>query len=164
MDTVTVPAESGALAAGEVLEDEVLIVAAKAAWPFYQHAAAYITHNERTFRPTTRMGFYSSRTIYPAFPLILRRHDNVMIDEQTAAVLLLSLNADEQRLGSIVKAAVDYGWGTDLLTVLVLTAIDDPRTLRTPEIHHDGANAYTMNQRYAQLGSLLRAKTTADLQ
>lgn len=161
---MTAPPGSGLLAAGETLDDEVLIVAARAAWPLYQHAAAYITHNERFFRPTLRMGFYSSRTVYPAFPLILRRHDNVMIDEQSAATRLLSPNADEQRLGAIVKAAVDYGWGSDVLSVLVLTAIDDPRTLRRPEIHHDGASAYVMGQRYARVGSLLQAETTADLQ
>jgi hypothetical protein len=125
VEPVTAPLESSPLAAGESPEEQVLIVAAKAAWPLYQHAAAYIAQNKRTFRPTRRMGFYASRTVYAAFPLILRRHDNVMIDEQTAAVGLLSPNADEQRLGSIIKAAVDYGWESHLHTVLVLTAIND---------------------------------------
>lgn len=148
---------------GESPDDEVVIVAARAAWPLYQQAAAYITQNERSIRPTRRIGFYASRTIFPALPLILHRYDNVMIDEANAARLLLALNPDKQRLGSVIMAALAVGWSSELLTVIVLTALDDPRTLRRTELHHDGASAYTMGQRYAQLGALLAAKTTEDL-
>lgn len=155
-DSVSVPP-------GESAEHEVAIVAARAAWPLYQRVSAYITQNERSIRPTHRLGFYAHRTIYPALPVVLRRYDNVMVDEATAARLLLGLDPDEQRLGAVVKGALDFGWGSELLTVIVLTALDDPRTLRRSELHHDGASAYTMGQRYARLGALLSARTTADL-
>lgn len=160
---MTAPAGSVLVPPGESADDQVAIVAARAAWPLYQRVAAYITHNERSFRPTRRMGFYADRTIYPALPLVVRRHDNVMIDAATAARLLLAVDPHEQRLGAAVKGALDFGWDSKLLAVILLTPIDDPRTIRRSELHHDGASAWTMGQRYARLGELLSARTTADL-
>lgn len=148
---------------GEDPADEVVIVAARAAWPLYQQVGAYITQNERSIRPTRRMGFYANRTVYPALPVVLHRHDNVMIDEANAARLLLGLDPVDQRLGAVIRGAIDHGWDEGLRTVVVLTALDDPRTLRRSELHHDGTGAYAMGQRYSTLGRLLAADTTADL-
>ncbi len=143
--------------------DLVAIVAAKEAWPLYRAVGAYITHNRRAIRPTRHLGFYARRTIYPAFPLILSRHDDVDITEATAARLLLDVDPDQQQLGAIVKGAVDYGWGQQLLSVFVLTSYEDPRTVQRPEIPHHLPNAFTQGQRYASLQRLLAARTTEDV-
>lgn len=143
--------------------DVVAIVAAKEAWPLYQAVGAYITHNRRAIRPTERLGFYARRTIYPAFPLILSRHDDVDVTEATAARLLLDVDPEQQELGAIVKGAIDYGWGQQLLSVLVLTPYEDARTIHRPEIPHHLPNAFTMSQRYASLRRLLAARTTEDI-
>ena len=143
--------------------DLVAIVAAKEAWPLYQAVAAYITHNRRSIRPTERLGFYARRTIYPAFPLILSRHDDVDVTEANAARLLLDIDPELQQLGAIVKGAIDYGWGQQLLSVFVLTPYGDERTVHRSEIPHHLPNAFTMGQRYASLKRLLAAETTEDV-
>jgi hypothetical protein len=79
--------------------------------PLYLHVSAYITQNRRAIRPTLRLGFYARRTIYPAFPLILSRHDDVDVSPDGAGRLLLSIEPAQQELGAVVQGALDYGWG-----------------------------------------------------
>lgn len=143
--------------------DLVAIVAAREAWPLYLRVSAYITQNRRAIRPTLRLGFYARRTIYPSFPLVLSRHDDVDVSDEAAGRLLLSIDPVQQRLGAVVQGALDYGWSQKRLTVFLLTAPDDPRTVTRTEIHHSGVNAWTMGQRYASLAALRAATTTEDL-
>lgn len=145
-------------------EDDVVVVAAGSAWPLYSNlASAYICRNGRQFRPAGRLGFYSLRTIYGLVPKILRRYDDVVYDLRETTELLLSTNSWEQQVGRILQAtrperALGVEW-----TVLLLSDPESPETARIDEIHHDGASAWTMKQRYQELPSLIAARTTADL-
>jgi len=126
-------------------------------------ASAYICQNGRQFRSAGRLGFYSLRTIYGLLPKILRRYDDVVYDLRETTELLLSTNAWEQELGRVLQAMrPERALGVEY-TVLLLSDPESPETARTDEIHHDGANAWTMNQRYRGLSSLIAARTTADL-
>lgn len=144
-------------------DEEVLIVAARSAWPLYTVIPAYICQNRRSFRPVARMGFYSRRTIFPAFPLILKRSDDVDASEPGVAQMLLSVDPVQQRIGRVARRALDFGWNPGTRSVLELTDMEDPQTLRRSEIQHDGDAGWTMGHRYARLGDLMRATTTADL-
>jgi len=145
-------------------EDDVVVVAAGSAWPLYSTvASAYICQNGRQFRPVGRLGFYSLRTIYGLVPKILKRYDGVVYDLRETTELLLSTNPWEQQLGRTLQATrservlgVEY-------TVLLLSDPESLDTARFDQIHHDGPAAWTMNQRYQKLPSLVAACTTADL-
>ncbi len=145
-------------------DEEVLIVAARKAWPLYTAISAYICQNRRFFRPVRRMGFYAERRIYPAFPLILDRQDDVEIAWGSLPSMLLSVDPARQQLGRVAQKALDYGSGHGTRKVLRLTAMHDPATLRRTEIpHKGGTSGWVMGQRYARLGQLMRATTTEDL-
>ncbi len=144
-------------------DEEVLIVAARSAWPLYTAIPAYICQNRRTFRGVMRMGFYAARTIYPAFPVILERHDDVDLSESGVAHMLLSVDPLQQELGRVARRALDFGWDEGTRSVLRLTDRTDDRTLRRTEIPHAGSSGWTMGHRYARLGELMRARTTEDL-
>lgn len=144
-------------------DEEVLIVAARSAWPLYTAISAYICQNRRSFRPVTRMGFYANRTIFPAYPAILERHDDVDVSEAGVAQMMLSVDPERQRLGSVARRALEYGSDAGTRTVLQLTAPADERTLQRTEIVHTGDTGWTMGHRYARLGDLMTARTTAEL-
>jgi hypothetical protein len=122
-------------------DEEVLIVAARSAWPLYTAISSYICQNRRTFRDVSRMGFYAERTIYPAFPLILERHNDVDLSETGLAQMLLNIDPVQQELGRVGRRALDYGWDEGLRTVLRLTDMGDERTLRRAEIRHEGGTS-----------------------
>jgi hypothetical protein len=54
-------------------ESEVVVVAARHAWPEYERCHAYICQTRRAFKPVKRIAFYSQGQIYPRVPLIRQR-------------------------------------------------------------------------------------------
>lgn len=144
-------------------DEPVVIVGARTAWPLYRSVPAYVCQNKRFFQPTRRMGFYSDRTIYGAFPLVLGRFDDVEISPAGAAARLLSPDPEQQAVGRAVQRALTFDYNEGLHTVFLLTAESDPRTLTRSPLHHPGASAFTMRQRYARLSDLLAATDTEDL-
>ena len=142
-------------------DEEVLVVAARAAWPLYQTLSAYLCQNHRFFRPVSRLAFYADRTIYPAYSRILARHDDVDVSERGAARLLLGVDAGARPRGRKIREVLAYGWEPQVLTMFELTGQDDPRTLHpAAPIRHNGRSGWTMGQRYARLGDLMNAQTT----
>jgi hypothetical protein len=59
-------------------QSEVLVVAARHAWPEYQWCSAYICQQGRSFRPVKRIGFYSLGQIHELAPMISKTHDDVV--------------------------------------------------------------------------------------
>lgn len=57
--------------------NDVVIVAARKAWPEYNELHAYVCQPNRPFQQVSRLGFYSKGGIYPLVPKILAPHDEV---------------------------------------------------------------------------------------
>jgi hypothetical protein len=57
--------------------NDVVVVAARDAWPEYQKYHAYVCQPDRPFRPVDRMAFYTQGQIYPLVPKILQSYNHV---------------------------------------------------------------------------------------
>lgn len=144
--------------------DEVLVVAAGTAWPFYQLASAYVCQQGRSFRDTSRIAFYSHRTIREYAPLIEERIDDVVLSDATAARLSMAVSTRDRRLGDVIAAALSRAWKEgERSQVFLLTEPTDPRTASFPAVKHTGTSAWTMGQRYTRLDLLRGAASTDDL-
>ncbi len=142
----------------------MVVVAAGTAWPLYTSMTpAYICQNGRFFRSVAYLGFYSARTIHPLVARILRRYDDVWFTDGEAARLLLSIDPWEQRLGRTIQATRTVRTQEQAYTVLLLSAPDAEATVRIGAIHHAGASAWTMGQRYQSLAGLAAACDTGEL-
>ena len=152
------------LAAEGVLasENDVVVVAARHAWPEYNQIHAYVCQPNRTFQQVSRVAFYSKGRIHPLVPRILERHDDVvMLSGQYSGILgvLVERLIKEQRR--------DEG---ERYKILMLSAPDSPDTLRLAgPVSNDLTSkagkptAFTQGQRYIASERLLIAKTTSDL-
>lgn len=144
--------------------EDVLVVAAGNAWPFYRLTSAYICQEGRSFRPVGRIAFYSSRTIHGLAAGIKSRSDHQLLTDGSAARLSLSLDPHERRLGNVITAALAGPWKQgERAQIFLLTVPTDPETMTFAAIPHNGKSAWTMGQRYAFSERLLSAKTTDDL-
>lgn len=142
--------------------NDVVVVAARHAWPEYNDIHAYVCQPNRSFQPVSRVAFYSKGVIYPLVPRILESHNDVeMIAGQHSG-----------KLGEFVKRLLKEkrrGQG-ERYKVLLLSAPDSPDTLRLPgPIPNDKKSngkpiAFTQSQRYITSERLPAAKTTADLE
>lgn len=143
--------------------NDVVIVAARQAWPEYEEFKAYVCQPNRPFQQVSRMGFYCKNRIYPLVPKILDIIDDVEI-------------VTGRYTGELGKL-VDYLDKNSLRTdrdsykVFLLSAPDSTDTLKLPapipnnKKDKSGKGApFTMRQRYVASSQLLVAKTTSDLE
>ena len=153
-----------------MLEDEqllanpydVVVVAARIAWPEYKQLHAYVCQPNRSFQQVSRLAFYAEGVIQPLVPKILDSKDDVtMVAGKYSGMLgeLVERIVKEQRR--------EQG---ERNKVLLLSAPDSPDTLRLPgpipndlKSQADKPTAFTMGQRYIASERLLVAKTTGDL-
>ena len=150
----------------ERVDDVVLVVAARKAWPFYLEAAGYLCQPGRFFRPAGWMAFYAQRTIYPAVARIRSIVDEVDANERTLVRSMLSPDPLDRELGKLIRIARERVWNDKHLKAVLLSAQDDPETVILnggKGLHHSGASAWTMGQRYTSLQALRQATTTDDL-
>jgi len=142
--------------------NDVVVVAARNAWPEYNDLHAYICQPNRPFQQVSRIGFYSKGVIYPLIPKIISVHDEVEMDPDLY----------KGDLGELVKHLVDSGKRLKggMFKVLILSAPDATDTLQLDKpIPNDKVSktgkptAFTMGQRYVSSEALLTAKTTSDL-
>jgi hypothetical protein len=143
-------------------ETDVVIVAARNAWPEYNEIHAYVCQPNRPFQQVSRVGFYSKGQVYPLVPKILESHEAVEMKK----------GFYDGALGGLVARLVDEKRRTEgeLLKVLLLSSPNSPETLKLPlPIPNDmqsksgKVTAFTMGQRYVSSEALLKAKTTSDL-
>ncbi len=140
---------------------DVVVVAARDAWPEYQRYNAYICQPNRSFQPVSRIAFYTSGQIYPLVPQIGDTEDDVEFvsgrsDEM--GKLINKLLAETSRVeGQPYK-------------VMFLSPPDSKDTINLGHpIENDLATesgrpiAFTQGQRYVALDQLRKAKTTSDL-
>lgn len=144
-------------------EGRVVVVAARSAWPLYKATSVYVCQNRRSFQKTERMAFYANRVIYPSYPLILDRMDDVDLSHRGAARQSLSADCATQMLGRTIRRILMQGWEEDTVSIFKLTAPTDPRTITNEPIPHPGRTGWVMGHRYAQLSSLQTATSTDDV-
>lgn len=147
-----------------VQDKDVVIVAAGNAWPFYRLTGAYVCKAGRTFRGVEHIGFYSQRTIHGAVAKVEHVLDEVVLSQADAARRALSLDPLERRLGDVMTAALAGAWKEgENSKIILLTGLDDQKTIHFEPVNHPGHTAWVMGQRYTRLEALLQATTTDDL-
>jgi hypothetical protein len=142
--------------------NDVVIVAARIAWPEYNDFFAYVCQANRPFRQVGRIGFYSKGVIYPLIPKIVATHDEVEMCK----------GLHQGPLGALVDHLVETGKRPEdgSFKVLLLSPPDSPDTIRlSGPIANDKRSktgkptAFTMGQRYVSSEALAKSKTTSDL-
>lgn len=143
-------------------ENDVVVVAARNAWPEYNQIHAYVCQPNRPFQRVQRLAFFSKGQIHELVPRILQSFEDVITEP----------GRHDGALGDLVKRLVkeqrrELGAHHK---VLLLSDPDSAETVRLPQpILNDlksragKPTAFTMGQRYVVLERLLRAKTTSDL-
>ncbi len=142
--------------------NDVVVVAARRAWPEYQRHHAYVCQPDRPFQPVARMAFYSQGQVYPLVPKILDIHEHVEFRSGQYA----------GRLGQLVDTLLVEGPRTEgrSYKVMFLSAPDhkDTSNLEHPitnDLVADSGRprAFTQRQRYVSLKALSNARTTSEM-
>jgi len=141
---------------------DVVVVAARAAWPEYRAHAAYICQPGRSFQRVSRIAFYTDGAIQPLVPMIESVHDEVIFDRGQRS----------GRLGDLIGELLDESPRSEgqAYKVFLLTSCDDDRTVtlgapvRNDLVSKSGrTSAFTQGQRYVALEDLRAAQTTSDI-
>ncbi len=145
------------------MRQDTVIVAAGAAWGYYQRHSAYVCQGGRSFRSVRWMGFYRQRRIEPLVAEILDRRDHVPFTWENQRLLIASPDANDFAIARVIELSLIEGSRNegDRHGVFLLSRGDDSRTFDLGDpIAHRGASAWTMGQRYASLSDLARASRT----
>lgn len=159
---------------GLTSHDDVVIVAARFAYPEYHTLAAYVCQPGRAFRDgLTHLGFYANGAIQPFVPRIQHRRDLVPFTHDHAAVLAARSPAD-QRVGAVIMAHLRDGT-REVGQQYQVFLLSDPGGEDTVRLAHRIDNdarsgngrsrAWTMGQRYVALSDLTApgVRVTSDL-
>jgi hypothetical protein len=142
--------------------ERVCVVAGAGAWPFYLDTNALVCPENRPFAASW-LAFYSGRQIQGLVPRVLRIVASVELSPASAARLALSGDPEDRRIGIALATALHAGTRVDRVEVVLLSGAGDADTVAIEPVPHEGDSAWTVFQRYADLGALRRAATTADL-
>jgi hypothetical protein len=137
---------------------EVVVVAARIAWPDYQKFHAYIHRPNRTFQPVKYLAFYSEGQIQATVPAILRVEPQVVFQR----------GLHEGPLGDLVQRileeALHHTQEANSYSIFFLSAPDDPQTIKLDQpIKNDLHAAFVQGQQYVSLAALRKAKQTSEL-
>ncbi len=154
---------------GLVDSDDVVVVAARFAYPEYLKRSVYVCQPERAFRDgLTHMGFYANGAIQPHVPRIRYREDLVTFTRQEAAARQAGSDTD-RLVGEAIEMLLADGPREEgkQYQVFLLAGPEDPDTvhLARPIANDTVAEsgrpwAWTMGQRYASLADLTRPGVT----
>ncbi len=150
------------------LPEDVGIVAARFAYPFYRRHYAYRCPAGRSFRDGLRyLGFYIDKAIKREVPRILGRFDDVVVSDPSAAKYAESSDAIERRVAEIIRVTLDedpemFDWRGQFF---ILSRPDDDETLMldAPVVREEKGAWMQGGQRYVTSEALASARTTADL-
>jgi hypothetical protein len=143
---------------------EVVVVAARDAWPTYKKSSAYICQPNRPLGGATRLAFYAQGQICDRVPKILMIVEDIAVGEAHESPEIQRILADLSRDPSRPPGKRNQ--------IVLLTSSDDPATERLAapikntlksKQQPDLPVAFTMGQRYVSLEALKRAHTTGDL-
>lgn len=160
---------------GLVDNDDVVVVAARVAYPEYLKHSVYVCQPNRAFRGgLTHMGFYAAGAIQREVPSIVHRADPVPFT--TAEVARRRAGTSEDvAVAEAIETLLSLGARTEgnEYGVFILSAAEDVATvkLESPIANDTAAKsgrawAWTMGQRYTSLAKLTRAgvSKTSDLE
>jgi hypothetical protein len=153
--------------------DDVVVVAARFAYPEYLKRSVYVCQSERAFRGgLTHMGFYANSAIQVHLPRIRYREDLVTFTREEAAARQVGSDTD-RLVGQVIETLLDDGPREEgkQYQVFLLSGPEDPDTVRlTQPITNDTVTesgrpwAWTMGQRYVSLAELTRSGVTVTSQ
>ncbi|MBA3485533.1 MAG: hypothetical protein H0T51_27380 [Pirellulales bacterium] len=141
---------------------DVVVVAARRAWPQYLSLNAYCCQANRTFQQVERIAFYTRGIIQPSIPKILDVYPDVLIEQ----------GANSGRLGDFVNKLLTElpEFEGERNKIFLLSGPDSSETVTLQgAVPNDlvastgRPTAYTQGQRYVSLEKLQTAKTTSDL-
>jgi hypothetical protein len=143
---------------GLLAHQDVVVVAARRAYPEYLNLSAYICAAGRSFRRgVRRMGFYTNNAIQPEVPKILGCKDNVLMTRDAARALASSAEELDREIAHLIDERLDqnpYAEGY-LSKIFVLSSRIDPRTIKLPHPirnaavdRHGDPTPWTQGQRY----------------
>jgi hypothetical protein len=135
---------------------EVVVAAARLAWPEYQRFHAYVHAANRTIQQVKYIAFYSDGQIQAAVPAILRVEEQVVFQRGLYDGLL----------GEIIQRMLDEGRRQEgeSQKVFFLSAPDDPQSIKLDQpIRNDMQGAFVQGKRYVSLAALRKAKQTSEL-
>lgn len=160
---------------GLVDSDDVVVVAARVAYPEYLQHGVYVCQPNRAFRDgLTHMGFYAEAAIQREVPRILHRADPVSFTREEAD-RRRALGGFERDVADAIETLLDERLRTEGSDygVFILSPRDDSETvLLDAPIVNDTVTAnrrpwaWTMGQRYTSLARLTRpgVAVTSDLE
>jgi hypothetical protein len=145
-----------------VTDADAVVVAARLAYPEFKELGAYICQPKRSFRPgTDYLGFYAERTIYPEFPRIVVRREDLVFSREKAETLLRG-DEVERQLGTVMSRALESSLREEgNRHQIVLLSPEQGFRLERP-IVHEGPGAWTQGQRYATSKALRGDPATTD--
>lgn len=152
-----------------------VIVPAGKAWDFYQTYTIYRCQPNRTFKPTTYMGFYADRQIKEYFPKILGYVDSLNIQEDDLTTISIKTvnGTSEQtvrnRLVELKNRLQADEWN-GYYKYIVLTDINDSATLKNTNpidndktSYSDKGTAFVQKQTYLNIDDIKGKKYTSEL-
>jgi hypothetical protein len=154
---------------GLIDSDDVVVVAARFAYPEYLHRSLYICQAERAFRGgLTHMAFYADGAIQIEVARIHFREDLVTFTEEEAKKRSTGSDADKL-IAAAIEADLQSGPREEgkQYQVFLLSEPNSPETIKlaNPIVNDTVAEsgrpwAWTMNQRYISLAGLTRPGIT----
>lgn len=154
---------------------KALIVPAGKAWGFYKTYSIYRCQPNRTFKPTSFMGFYADQQIKEYFPKILGYIDNLNIQEEDLNNISVSIvnGANESliknKLIQIKKILKPEEWN-GYYKYIILTDLNDKETFKNGNpidndktSYSDKGTAFVQKQTYLNLDEINGKKYTSEL-
>jgi hypothetical protein len=153
--------------------DEVVVVAARDAYPEYLRRSVYVCQPRRAFRGgLTHMGFYANGAIQRHVPRIRHQEDLVTFSHQEATARRSGSSVDRQ-IGEVIQLLLADGPREEgeQYQVFLLSGPEGPDTVRLDRpITNDTVTesgrpwAWTLGQRYVSLADLTRPGVTVTSQ
>jgi len=154
---------------GLVDSDDVVVVAARFAYPEYLKRSVYVCQSERAFRDgLTHVGFYAESAIQPYVPSIRYREDQITFTQEEVSRRRVGSDAD-RLIAQVIEEDLAEGTREDghPYQVFLLSGPEESGTVRLSQsIANDTVTesgrpwAWTLGQRYVDLAGLTRPGVT----
>ncbi len=154
---------------------KILIVPAGNAWDFYKKYTIYKCQPNRTFKPTSYMGFYADKQIKEYFPKILGYVDKLNIQEddlsKTSIKTVNEVNEQtvKNRLIQLKNRLQPNQWN-GYYKYIILTDINDNETFKNTHpidnnktSYSDKGTAFVQKQTYVNIDNIKGKKYTSEL-
>lgn len=152
-------------------QPDVLIVAARVAYPEYHSYNAYVTHPGRSYRETDWLAFLAKGAIQAEIPKIRYRRDHVPWTMDEAARLEAAGDDVSQELASLIRRTLEeterHEEGTYQVFLLTTPQSEEtfklPAPIKSTKLDHKGAPvALTFGHRYTTMDQLEKQPQTTD--